>query len=111
MVMSKRMSLVISIALVLICSLAILVSAVASHCLGDGQWFQRSGSLCVLFAVILEIHQSVLREPQPSSTVSVEGSPAMMSPEVSTLDGWFRRFAWLGIISGTVIWGYGDLVF
>ena len=109
--MSKKTSLVVSIALILICSVVILVSAVASYCLGDGQWFQRSGSLCVLCSVILEIHQSLLREPQPSSTVSTEGRPAMKSPEVSTLDGWFRRFAWLGIIMGTVVWGYGDLVF
>ena len=109
--MSKVNPLIVNIALVLCSTLALLISVIASYLLEDGEWFQRSGSLCVLFSVILEIRQTSIRQPQPSSSVFVEGRPAVFDSPVSRLDVWFHRFAWFGIVFGTVVWGYGDLVF
>ena len=37
---------------------SVFVSAIASFISGDGHWFQRSGSLLVLFSVVLEFRQS-----------------------------------------------------
>ena len=109
--MSKGKSLAVRIVLTLCAALALLVSALASHYLRDGEWLQRSGSLCVLFSVMLEIYQSFLKKPQPNRSVSAEGKPTLVDPEVSAVDVWFHRFAWFGIVFGTVVWGYGDLVF
>ena len=111
MTMSKRTSLILSFALVIGCIMTVFASIVVSYCLNDGEWFQRSGSLCVLFSVILEIHQTLKKEPQPSRSVSVEGGPTMIGRPPSPLDVWFHRFAWFGIVAGTVVWGYGDLAF
>ncbi len=100
---------VISFSLVFLTVFSVIVSAVLSWPLTDGSWFQRSGSLCVLFCVLLEIHQASLKKPVPASSVFTEGMPTMRGPNVSSLDNWLHRFAWLGIVLGTLIWGYGDL--
>ena len=109
--MPKVNPLIVSSALVLSSSSALLFSAIVSYSLKDGEWFQRSGSLCVLFSVILELHHTYLRQLQPSNSVSVQGRPAVFDPPVSRLDVWFHRFAWFGIVFGTIVWGYGDIVF
>ena len=109
--MLKRRALAYRIVLALCAALALVISAIASHYLRDGEWFQRSGSLCVLFSVLLEIYQSFLKKPQPSRSVFVEGRPTMVDPKVSAVDVWFHRFAWFGIVFGTVVWGYGDIFF
>ena len=109
--MSKRTRFMLSIALVIAFSITLFSSALVSYLLNDGEWFQRFGSLCVLFSALLEIQQTLKKEPRSSRSVSVEGRPLMKSPSISLLDVWFHRAAWIGIVVGTVVWGYGDLVF
>ena len=109
--MSSKMALFIRYILVLLSLIAVLSSALVSHCLNDGTWFQRSGSLWVLFSVILEILQTKINQPRPSSGVTINGAPALTEPPTTILDRLFHGISWIGIVLGTLVWGYGDLVF
>lgn len=106
-----RKPLTISILLALGSVIPLVYSAIVSLDSRDGVWFQRSGSLCVLFSVILEIHETRLRRPRPSSTVFSEGVPQLLHHPVPRAHEWFHRAAWIGVVAGTLIWGYGDLLF
>ena len=77
----------------------------------DGEWFQRSGSLLVFFSVLLEIRQVLVKEPLQSTRTSVEGKPILVHRTVGRADRWFHWLAWSGIVLGTGVWGYGDLLF
>ena len=77
----------------------------------DGECVQRSGSLVVLFSAILEILQTSRKKPQEASSVIMEGRPALVAKQISKLDTFFHRFAWTGIVVGTFVWGYGDVLF
>ena len=54
---------------------SVFVSAIASFISGDGHWFQRSGSLLVLFSVVLEFRQSQIAKPSASKTFSLIINP------------------------------------
>ena len=82
-----------------------------SLALEDGKWVQRSGSLVVLFSAILEIRQTLIKKPQEASSVKIEGRPALAARQISKIDTFFHGFAWTGIAVGTIVWGYGDLLF
>lgn len=74
-----------------------IVSLIASLETCNGEWFQRSGSLMVLFSVAIE-HRRRER---------VAGSSAPT--------GWLTRrhvphVCYSSILVGTLIWGYGDLL-
>lgn len=86
-------------------------SAGVSLSSGNGEWFQRSGSLFVLFSVLVEIQQTAIKQPEGSSFVSINGAPAAIRQPIAAMSKWLHRFAWGGIVTGTVIWGYGDLLF
>ena len=78
---------------------------------GDGEWFQRSGSLLVLFSVLVEIRQALKSQPQRSPSVRAHGKPLIIHSPISVVSKWLHWIARSGIVSGTGIWGYGDLVF
>ena len=86
-------------------------SLVYSLASAEGEWFQRSGSLLVLFAVVLEIRQTAIEQPKKSKSVSIEGTAAATRGSISVANKRLHRIAWGGIVIGTVIWGYGDLLF
>lgn len=75
-----------------------MVSLMASIATGDGEWFQRSGSLMVLFSFAVEYRRRFGLQSR---------APAI---------GWlfWRQIPYLcysSIFLGTLIWGYGDLLF
>ena len=109
--MPKRRSLTVSIVLASAGTLCVFLSAIVSATSGEGEWFQRSGSLCVLFFVLLEIHEVHLKKPKPSSDLFSNNLPQLLHQTVPRVHEWFHRAAWIGIVVGTLIWGYGDLVF
>ena len=74
-------------------------------------WFQRSGSIMVLFAVALDFEQSKYTKTQSSSSLMVEGKPAIVGQVLSTTRIYIQRFSIVLIVLGTAIWGYGDLLF
>ena len=74
-------------------------------------WFQRSGSLMVLFAVLLQLNLLKYSEVEESSGVFIEGKPAMKSRPLPPLKKAMQLLAFILAALGTFIWGYGDLLF
>ena len=75
-----------------------MVSLMASISTGNGEWFQRSGSLMVLFSAAVEYRRRHLLHTR------------------GTTAGWlsWRQVPYVcysSIFLGTLIWGYGDLLF
>ena len=63
----KKMGIGTDLALIAFESLALVVSLGFSVTLREGEWFQRSGAIVVLISVILEIRQSLAKQPQANS--------------------------------------------
>ena len=74
-------------------------------------WFQRSGSLVVLLAVVLEFRQIVYTK-EGDKVQSLKG--VVSGNFASSMNDKQKLFQWFAIglsIAGTFIWGYGDLRF
>ncbi|WP_199450047.1 hypothetical protein [Vibrio harveyi] len=92
----------------------------------DTTWFARSGSIVVLLAVIVEfrlssyIYEDVLKAAQDSAKkrgVKVSANPIVQAnidarktvkPEVPKSRKILSICAHILVVTGTVIWGYGD---
>lgn len=75
-----------------------MISLMASIATGDGQWFQRSGSLMVLFSAAIEYRRR----------------NALEAGRIGPRWLFWRRIPYVcywSIFLGTLIWGYGDLPF
>lgn len=76
----------------------------------QAEWFQRSGSIMVLIAVAVEYELFKI-----SSVVDPSGFASVKTNELR--DTYFPRLGSLKIIgamiaiTGTVIWGYGDILY
>lgn len=79
--------------------------------LNEYYWFQRSGSLMVLFGVILDFHQNKFPETKLSSNVFMEGQPAVVGQTLPKLRKYLQTFSIALAVLGTFIWGYGDIPF
>lgn len=84
--------------LVLLAVAPAMISLAASVATGDGEWFQRSGSLMVLFSAAVEYRRRHLLQAGRGN------------------DSWlfWRRIPYVcysAILLGTLVWGYGDLLF
>lgn len=92
--------------------LAPLVSALVSFRTGNGLWFARAGSLTVLFAAAVQFRlaqQSDAGHRRAQMSLAIGGLP--LGGDVSSLQTWLARISlWLMIV-GTLVWGYGDLLF
>ena len=74
-------------------------------------WFQRSGALTVLFAALLGFHQDKHFITQEDESYRVNEKPIITG---KTLTEYRKKLKFLAIVlalSGTLIWGYGDLLF
>ena len=72
-------------------------------------WFQRSGSITVLFAVWMEYNLSKVNEHINLSGIVIS-EQTNLSKKYKTI---YRITQYIGVllaISGTIIWGYGDLL-
>lgn len=75
-------------------------------------WFARFGSMVVLFAVMSEyalIHQEFDTLYRRLERISADDDIPDLSPSK-----WHRKKVWvahLTVIAGTLIWGFGDLIF
>lgn len=78
----------------------------------DPMWFARFGSLVVLFSVMSEyalIHQELDILYRRLDRISAEDDIPDLSPSK-----WHRKKVWLShltVVVGTLIWGFGDLLF
>ena len=107
----KKMGIWKDLALIAIETFALVASLWLSVTLREGEWFQRSGAIVVLISVLLEIRQSIAKQPQANPKISAGGNPVMTAQHIPTVRKWLHRIAWGGIVIGTSIWGYGDLFF
>ena len=81
-------------------------SAIYSLAIGEGEWFQRSGSLMVLSSGFVEIKQQ-----KEETHVRINGRPVYVEVPVSTSTRTLYILPRIGLVIGTVVWGYGDLLF
>lgn len=78
----------------------------------DGMWFARFGSLVVLFGVMSEyslLHNELHVLYQRLDKIGPDDPIPDLSPSK-----WHHKKVWLShltVILGTVIWGFGDLLF
>lgn len=76
-----------------------------------GKMIQRAGSLVVLFSVITEYKLLKLSTTMdPGETTIVAGHDQLVAPFLSWYQNLSRVTLFL-IVVGTLIWGYGDLIF
>lgn len=80
-------------------------------CENCNYWFQRSGSLMVLFAVLLELNSLKYNEVKGSENVFVNGEPVAKAEDLPRFKKAMRILGFFLAIAGTFIWGYGDLPF
>lgn len=102
-------------AMMLLGALVAGVSGLVSDALGDGQWFQRSGSICTaigIWASGLELFEST----KPFQFRSgMGGKPEeFLERELSRKRNSSRSkmliVSVVYSVLGTIIWGYGDLI-
>jgi hypothetical protein len=100
--------------LVLLMIIIIVTSIIASYyCyLGEYDWLQRSGSLVVAIAVILEYMHVKVFNPVGTQGGILDGG---LSFNGSKLIAKVYKSVWKAnyflLILGTLIWGYGDIPF
>jgi len=93
--------------------LFLIVSAIASSTTGDGLWFSRSGSIVVIVSVIIEFRnysiQQKLNEIAQDSTNYYGAEPDKWQVPIQRKI--FDRTILFTIVFGSLVWGYGDLLF
>ena len=73
------------------------------------QWFQRSGSLVVMLTVFIELYLfTVTGDVFPSGIISEQ--EGRLAERYSTPVQLVKVASVAGAVSGTVIWGYGDII-
>jgi len=89
----------------------LLSSLCVSYITGNGLWFARSGSLTVLFAAALQYrlggHMERIQFARSASAM-LRG-PGLPGPSKS--DVLLGKISVALLIIGTLVWGYGDLLF
>ena len=89
-------------------SISMYIDVTDSFYPDEVNWLSRSGSLVVLFAVMLEFRQQTLTvSPQVTDAF---GKPAFLAgKEMNGPRKTFHIIALLLSVIGTLIWGYGDV--
>ena len=78
---------------------------------GAGEWFQRSGSLIVMLAAVVEFRINRISAPNRFRTVFLKGQPNALSKKALKFYRVTHEYALTALIFGTLAWGYGDLLF
>ncbi|MDH5409525.1 MAG: hypothetical protein OEY00_13010 [Gammaproteobacteria bacterium] len=101
----------VELSLVSLGSISVLASLYCSYVSNDYSWLSRSGSLMVLFSVIVEYNilkkQQILNEAARSDATYIitKFSPVVLGRNLRSI----QIAAHYSVIVGTLIWGYGDL--
>ena len=103
---------VIDILLLIISISVVAISLWLSFLYKDLTWFERSGSLMVLFSAIVEFRNIKLQQAiNDKAAVSAEGIAGVLIP---TSQPPMRQFiivvTHIFIIIGTFVWGYGSIL-
>lgn len=87
-----------------------IISYIIDTNTGHEEWFQRSGSLMVLFAVLLEYRQNWIETPVIQAFFKVNNGGVLTKIELPPMRKFLKYLAFILILLGTAIWGYGDLI-
>lgn len=90
-------------------SLASLV--IDAQSANDYYWLQRSGSLMVLFAVILDFRQYSFAESEEAEGVFINGKAPIIGRVIPVPRQYIQKVSIALAVIGTFIWGYGDVPF
>jgi len=95
----------------LLLALTVPIAAYNEMLLPNGEpsdiWFQRSGSIMVLFAVWMEYNLMKVNDHINPSGITISEQTAL-SKKYKSVFGATQYLVALFAISGTVVWGYGD---
>lgn len=100
--------------LLLVSVIFVATSLIIDLCTSSSTLFARSGSILVLFSVIVEyrisgfVYDDIQRAMLLSRKIDIS-VPVKAKPQKETV--LVSRLAHTLVIVGTVIWGYGDLLF
>ena len=94
-----------------LCIGTLSVSVWLSFAYDNSEWLQRAGSVVVCLSVWLEIQQQLAKAPVVNTSVRINGMPTLSAPDVPKARKVLHLIAWGGLLVGTLIWGYGDLLF
>ena len=73
-------------------------------------WFQRSGAITVVFGLLADIQAARLKHLSFSNSRPFLYGPIYVKRKYSACAIWVNGVALIVVITGTVIWGYGDLL-
>ncbi|MCY3597486.1 MAG: hypothetical protein OXG71_08655 [Rhodospirillales bacterium] len=93
-----------------LCIGTLSVSVWLSFAYDNPEWFQRAGSVVVCLSVWLEIQQLLAKAPV-ATRVTINDRSVFVAPDVPKARKALHLIAWGGLFVGTLIWGYGDLLF
>lgn len=105
---------IIDISLFIIMIVITLISLIASYYSFrfQGDWFQRSGSIIVLIAAVIEYrHLNFYSTPSQKSVISGGISGVNGLAILSKIRLRIGVYAIFYLVAGTLIWGYGDIPF
>ncbi len=89
-----------------------IISFVISVVLNDAQWFERSGSLTVLFSAIVEYRQISRSESdkrnKPISELRID---SILPGTQNRFDETIAITGLVTVVLGTIIWGYGSSIY
>jgi len=101
----------IEIALLAAAIAPVIISFAASCHTGQGMWFSRSGALAVLFTAMLEYRRARRATDEIATAVLQGGLNVSLYISPNRAETVVHRSAVTVLILGTVVWGYGDLLF
>jgi hypothetical protein len=78
---------------------------------GQGHWFSRAGSLTVLFTAIIEFRRARQATDEIGTAILHSGLGIPLAVTPSRAETAIHICAVVTLVLGTVIWGYGDLLF
>lgn len=90
-----------------------IISIIADYYSNDVNWFARSGSIIVLLAAIVEFKVSshIYDEIQRAAVIqTIVKLPVPIKAQPTKSKNTVSNAAHILLVVGTIIWGYGDLV-
>lgn len=81
------------------------------NCQNEYYWLQRSGSIMVLFSVLLDFRQYTFSKSQENQSVRVNGKPVITGTVIPSVRRKIQKVSIFLIILGTILWGYADVPF
>ncbi len=105
----------IDLLLIVLATIPVVLSLIYDiNYVNDKYYFQRSGSLMVMFSVILEFIQlkyQVIKSTDQAQ-VKIEGDMwgFLYGKDLPIERTYFQTIAFVLMVLGTLIWGYGDLI-